>query len=346
MNSITLGDKKVGPGNPCLIVFEAGPTIYDFESGKKLCKAAAKAGADAIKFQIMDVDRLMGDKSVEFTYGTADGDVTETLYDILKRRELPLDKWRKIKEYCDELGILFFSTALFPEEVDFLKDVESCAIKIAAADINHLYLIEYAAKSGLPIILDARGSEKELDIAVDTCKKAGCEQLMIMHCPPGYPCKDEEVNMSVMQYLKDKYKCPVGFSDHSINALMNYAAIGYGADCVEVTITLDKTTRSAEHYMSLEPDELKEFVINMRKIEAAIGSPSDVFTGSPALVGRRSLVAANNLKKGTILTEADIDFQRPGNKIPANLYKKYIGKELAHDVQKDCFLKPDDFNEN
>ncbi|MFC1723154.1 N-acetylneuraminate synthase family protein [Nanoarchaeota archaeon] len=124
MNKIRIGNKQVGDGEPCFIVMEAGPTIYDFESGKKLCKAAAEAGADAIKFQIMDVDRLMGEKDVEFTYGTAEGPVTERLFDILKRRELPFDQWKKLKEYCDELGIQFFSTAFFPEEVDFLKVID------------------------------------------------------------------------------------------------------------------------------------------------------------------------------------------------------------------------------
>jgi len=335
---ISIGGKEVGAGEPCFIVLEAGPTIYDFESGKKLCRAAADSGADAIKFQIMDVDRLMGERDVEFTYGTADGPVTEKLYTILKRREMPLQDWKKLKQYCDELGILFFATALFPEEIDFLAKIDACAVKVAAADINHTYLIEHAAKSGLPVILDARGSLAELDRAVQAC---GDTHIMIMHCPPGYPCKDEEVNLSVLKFLKDRYKCPIGFSDHSINALMDYACLGYGADCIEKTITLDKKTRSAEHYMSLEPAELTEFVANIRKIESAVGAPDKVFTNNPALAGRRSLAAMSNMKKGQPIAISDIDFKRPGTHIPADKYWDIVGKVLSVDVEKGTFFEED-----
>jgi len=335
---IYIGGRSVGDDSRCFIVFEAGPTIFDLESGRKLCKAAADAGADAIKFQIMDVDRLMPDKSVEFTYGTHNGKVTEKLYDILKRRELTFDEWRKIKSYCDELGILFFSTALFPEEVDFLKEIGSCAIKIAAGDINHTYLIEYASKSGLPVILDARGSEEELANAVKICKGT---DIMIMHCPPGYPCDDEDVNMSVLQYLKEKFNCPIGFSDHSINATMDYACLGYGADCIEKTITLDKKTQSAEHYMSLEPSELLDFVNDIRRIEQAIGKPSSVFSIEPASAGRRSIAAKRELRKGDVLTLDDIDFMRPGTGIAPDSYNELIGRKLLVDVKKSKFFTED-----
>ncbi len=340
---LRIGNRTVGEGEPCFIVLEAGPTIYDFESGKALCKAAADCGADAIKFQIMDVDRLMGDKSVDFTYGTAEGNVTERLYDILKRRELPVAQWKELKRYCDELGILFFSTAFFPEEVELLKEIGSCAIKIAAADINHPFLIGYAAKAGLPIILDARGTLEELERAVSICRGNGNDDIMIMHCPPGYPCKDEEINFSVLRYLKEKFGCPVGFSDHSVDALMDYACMGFGADCIEKTITLDKTTRSAEHYMSLEPHELKGFVENVRKIERAVGRPKDVFALRPGFAGRRSLVAFKDLKKGAVLKLEDLDFRRPGSGITADRYEEFLGKRLRTDVRKDNFLKEDMF---
>lgn len=343
MEKINIGNKLVGEGEPCFIVFEAGPTIYDLESGRKLCKAAADAGADAIKFQIMDVNRLMGDKSVDFTYGTAQGEVTEKLYDILKRRELPLEKWRELKEYCDELDILFFSTAMFPEEIDFLKEIGSCAIKMAAADMDHTYLIEYAAKSNLPIIIDARGSVDELERAIKICKESGNDKIMIMHCPPGYPCKDELVNLSVLNYLKNRFNCPIGFSDHSLSGLMNYASIGFGAHCVEKTITLDRNTKSAEHYMSLQPEELKSFVVNIRKIEKAIGIPEKVFEIKPGLGARRSLAAMHDLSPGHILCQEDIDFKRPGSHIPVDRFKEFTGKKLKVDVKKDSFFSEEMF---
>lgn len=341
--AISIGGQTVGTGHRCFIVFEAGPTVFDLESGKKLCSAAAEAGADAIKFQIMDVDRLMGDRTVKFTYGTENKNKTELLYDILKRRELKARDWKELKSYCDSLNLRFFATAMFPREIDLLKDMGACAVKIAAADINHLYLIEYAARSGLPVILDARGSLDEINAAVSACRNARNHQIMIMHCPPGYPAEDNDVGLSVLGFLKKRFQCPIGYSDHSTDALMDYASIGFGADCIEKTITLNRKIMSAEHYMSLEPHELRSFVENIRRIEKAIGRPKDAFGLAPSLAARRSLAAKAHLKKGHRLAIEDMDFKRPGYGISAEKYTQYIGKVLRIDIEKDAFFSEDMF---
>ena len=153
--SFYINRKMIGDGNKTFIVFEAGPTIDSLETAKTLVKHAAQAGADAVKFQILDPERLVPDKKQMFSYeillDKETGDtktVSEPLYDILRRRYLDPAQWRELKNYCDELGIIFFSTATFKDEVDFLVDIKSDTVKICSGDIDHLPFIEYCAKTG------------------------------------------------------------------------------------------------------------------------------------------------------------------------------------------------------
>jgi len=260
MTKVKIGEKYIGEGDPCYIVFECGATFDGVENAKEIIKAAAASGADAIKFQVIDADRLMGDKTLSIDYETYHGKRKSNLYEILKKRVLTREQWKEIKNYCDKMHITFFSTVTFPEEVDFLVEIESAAIKINAGDVNHYYLIDYASRKNIPIILDGRAKYDELEKGVEICEKNGNTDIVIMHCPSGYPAKNTGVNLSVIQALKNIYKYPIGFSDHSREKLMNYAALIFGADMLEKTITLDKKIDAIEHIMSLEPHEAKEFV--------------------------------------------------------------------------------------
>ena len=159
--SIKISNREIGDGNPCFITFEAGPTHDGLESAKHLVKLAAEAGADAIKFQISDPDRLVADKKMPFSYevlvdrktGKTET-VTEPLYDILCRRALTPDEWRELKQYSDSLGLVFFSTVGFEEDVQLLEELGCHSIKIASADVNHFPLIRRVARTGMNVQLD------------------------------------------------------------------------------------------------------------------------------------------------------------------------------------------------
>ena len=173
MKKVTFGGRIVGDGQPCFITFEAGPTHNGLASAKRLVKLAAEAGADAVKFQILDPDRLVADRSQLFSYKvlldkqTRETEkITEPLYDIFVRRSMERSEWIELKRYCDTLNLAFFATVGFGDEIDFLETLGCHSIKIASADVNHFPLIRRAAKTGMCIQLDTgKSSFGEIETA-------------------------------------------------------------------------------------------------------------------------------------------------------------------------------------
>ena len=330
--AVSIGDRAVGDGNPCFITFEAGPTHSGLKSAKRLTRLAAEAGADAIKFQMLDADRLVADKEKPFSYGIlADRESgrvetkTESLYEILKRRELEPAEWRELAEYAHDLGIAFFCTACFEDEIDLLCEIGCQSIKIASADINHLPLIRHAARTGLCIQLDTGSSTiGEVERAVDAILAEGNEQIIIHHCPSGYPARLESINLRVIPTLKRMFEdIPIAFSDHTPGWEIDIAALALGANLLEKTITEDRMTPLVEHVMSLEPDEMQTFVRTIREVETGLGHARRLMSEKERESGkavRRSAYARQDIAPGSTITEADIEYRRPGDGIPPDLH--------------------------
>ena len=337
---IEINGIRVGDDAPCFITFEAGPTHQGLESAKRLAKHAKEAGGNAIKFQVFDSMRLVADSSQPFTYqvlvDTATGKmetVTEPLRDILLRRQLKTEEWRELKSYCDEIGLAFFATACFHEDVDFLVEIGCQSIKIASADVNHLPFIRYAARTGLCIQLDTgMASLGEIELAVDAIRGEGNNNIVIHHCPSGYPAHIESINLRAIPTIKRAFSCPVAFSDHSVGWDMDIAALAVGADMLEKTITEDRTTRSVEHIMSIEPQDMCRFVELIREIEVALGKPrrelSDEERNKRNAI-RRSLHVARDIPVGHIMAECDIDYRRPGTGITPDRLSEVLNRPLT-----------------
>lgn len=339
---VKIGNKFIGDGEPCMISLEPGATHTGLESAKKLAKAVAESGADAIKFQVFrtgDSDRLMRQRDIYVEYQTPEGKHKETVYEALKRRELSEKDWTELRSYCKKLNLLFIASPYFLDAVDFLAKIKVDAIKVSKADINNLYMVEYIAKKGLPVILDGRENFEIVEKSVERCERAGNKNIIIMHCPSGYPSADAGVHLLAIRTIKELYKYPVGFADHSMGSLMNYPAVALGAKLLEVTVTLDKKTDAVEHYMSLEPYELKEFVAKVRKIEEALGNPRIIFSSRVKDSSRRSFVAKVNIKKGEKVTIDKVEFKRPGTHIPVSDIDKVLGKKTKQDIAADDFLE-------
>ncbi len=345
MKEIRIGDRTLGDGHPCFITFEAGPTINSLDDALKLSEAAAAAGGDAIKFQILDTDRLIGDKDVLFSYNVLvskqTGEtmpITEPLYNILKRRELSRDEWIEVKAHCDDLNIAFFATVAFPEEVDFLTQINAASIKIASGDLNHFPLMKYAAQTGLPIQIDTGSSTiGEVENAFDTIRSEGNEKIIINHCPSGYPARLESINLNIIKTLKNMFDVPIAFSDHTSGWDMDIAAVATGANLIEKTISLDRTTKSCEHLMSIEPEECVCFVNKIREIEIALGDYRRIMTDEERerrKIARRSIFASTDLKEGSMLTEDMVDFRRPGLGIPPCDIDRLVKRVLTRPVSK------------
>ncbi len=348
MKKVTIGDKIIDENSPCLISLEPGGTFQSIDEAKKMIKISAESGADAIKFQTFlpgDADRMMGKKDLKVNYDTSEGKQQELVYDALKRRELTKEEWKELVDYSKSQNILFITAPYFPETIDFLKEIKIDAIKVSKGDINNVLLIDKIAKTNLPIILDGREKFSDVEKDVKICEDNGNSQIIIMHCPSGYPSENAGVHLKAIHGIQKKYDFPVGFADHSVGGIMNYAAVALGAKMIEKTITSDKTLNYVEHYMSLELDELEKFVKNLRAVESALGDPDIIFESRVSDDTRRSLVAKNDIKKGDQITENLLEFRRPGDLgIPVSQGFEIINKITLFDIPKGTSLKWNMFN--
>jgi N,N'-diacetyllegionaminate synthase len=344
--TVQIGSKSIGPGQPVYVVFEAGPTHSGIATAKQLVDVAVNAGADAVKFQILDADKMVSSGDVMFTYtrlvdketGRTE-DVCEPLRDILRRRQLEPRKWREIIGYCRQQGIEFFSTATNEEELGFLVDNNIQTVKICSGDVNYFHLIRRAARCNLSLQLDTGSSSLgEVEAAVAVAEREGNENIILNHCPSGYPARLDGINLRVITTLKQIFRYPVAFSDHSTGFVMDVAAVALGATMIEKTITLDRTSRSPEHIMSLEPSEAEAFVRTIRDLEIALGVNRRLVTPDEEerrLVTRRSIFAASDLKAGAVVTQDMLKYMRPGDGIPADMDVYVIGRRLRRDVPED-----------
>ena len=342
--------------NGTCIVLEAGPTHFGIESAKQLVDMAVEAGADFIKFQYLDADRLMADKTVRFEYDYLEIDQegtekfvknTELLYEVLKRRQLTKDEWKELKDYCDKKGIEMFSTATYKDEVDFLVDELGVkSIKVNSGDVNDLEFIRYCAGKNVNIQLDTGNADIwEIERAVVEAEEQGCNNIIIHLCPSGYPAHLQSINLKMITTLKQMFgQYSVAFSDHSPGWDMDIAAVALGADMIEKTITLDRTIKSCEHSFSLERDQAIKFVKSIRDVEIALGSarrtiPLDV--KAKRKIARRSPYALKSLKAGELIKGSDFEFKRPGMGITSEEFDYFVGKQLKRDIHPNEALSYD-----
>jgi len=343
MEDVIIGNKKIGKNSPCFISLEPGATYDNFDVAKKMIEACSESKADAVKFQTFlkgDADRIMGKKDILVNFGTSSGQKQELVYDALKRRELSKNEWIELANYAKELDLLFITAPYFVETVDFLKEMGVDAIKVSKGDINNVLLIEKMAKTKLPIILDAREKIDDVNNAINVCEKNDNKKIVIMHCPSGYPSENAGVHLNAIKYLSENYEYPIGFADHSPGDVMNYAAVSLGANMLEKTITSNKNIEHVEHFMSLELDELKKFVNNVRSIEEALGNSKILFKSRVEENARRSIIAKQKISKGSKIQREDLDFKRPGNiGISCADGLNIINKSCKQDISEGTFLQ-------
>ena len=353
MNS-TINNKIISQNNNgTFIVLEAGPTHNGLKSAKKLADIAKESMADAIKFQLVDTDRLVADRNQKFAYKALKinkgkeefYDVEEPLYDILKRRELNKSEWIELKKYCDSIDLSMFTTAMFNDEVDFIVDELGIdSVKIASSDVSELEFIKYCAKKNVNIQLDTGNADIwEIERAVIAAEEEGCNNIIIHHCPSGYPAHTESIHLNMIKTLKTLFpEYAIAYSDHSPGWEMDIAAVAIGADMIEKTITLDRTTRSCEHSFSLELESAKKFVKSIRDLEKALGSKRRVL---PKIARekrkgtRRSAHSINEITAGDTITKKDFEFKRPGSGISSEEFKLVIGKKLKNNLSSGQILK-------
>lgn len=344
---VDIGGRLVGPGEPLYFVAEAGVN-HDgrLEQALQLVDAAADAGADAVKFQIFDADRLVARGTPKAAYQETVSAPAETQDEMLRRLQLDRAAFEEIVKHARSRGIAFIASPFDEASVDLLVELGAPAIKIASPDLVNLPLVAYAARAGLPLVLSTGMADlEETRSAVDTARSAGATELVVLHCVSAYPARPEDANLAAMSTLADELSVPVGFSDHSLGIAVAIAAAALGACLIEKHLTLDRSSLGPDHAASLEPRELAELVEACRTAAAAIGDglkrPVDAELENLPVV-RRSVAAAVDLPAGAVLTRSALVALRPGTGIPAARLDDLVGRELARDVEHLQLLAPED----
>lgn len=341
MKLITIDNNVIGIGQPCFIVSEIGAMYEDIEGMKALIKASKEAGADAVKIQTFRAETIvLPGAEFEFEDGSK-----MSQFDFFKQFEISRDDHKVLFDYARELGITMFSTPSYYDDVDFLVKLGVPAFKTGSDDLTNYPFLEYIARKGKPMIVSTgMATLAEVGEAVSTILETGNDQLVLLHCTVSYPPEPQFANLHIIKTLEQAFDVPVGYSDHVFGIFSSVLAASMGACVIEKHVTLDRKLKRADYQVSLEPSELKEMVAQIRLTPVLQGSsvkkvypPEEKWRRN----GRKSLVAARNMRKGELLQKDDLKIIRPGTGIHPRYMHMVVGKTLKKDVFENEII-PDD----
>lgn len=340
-----IGDRIIGDNAPVFVVAEVSANHgHDFDKAVKMIKSAKECGADAVKFQAYTPETMtinVDNKYFRVEHPQWGG---QTLHELYKKAYTPWKWFPKLKQTADDLGILFFATAFDKTSVDFLEDLNVQVHKIASFELVDLPLIEYVAKPKKPLILSTgMASMDEIQEAVNTAQQAGAKEIILLKCVSSYPARPEDMNLRTIRHMRELFKCPVGFSDHSLGIGASICAAALGTCMVEKHFTLSRKTETPDSFFSIEPDELKELVDNIRIAEKALGEVHYGLTDEEksSKTFRRSLFVVKDVKTGEKVTDENVRSIRPGYGLAPGRLKDVLGKAVKKDIKKGTPLSRD-----
>ena len=333
--------------NHTLIIAEAGVNHNgSLAIAKQLIDAAVDAGVDIIKFQTFKADRLVSKDAKKAEYQKQNiGDGDDSQYQMLKKLELSDVAHQELVAYCKQRNIQFWSTAFDLESIDFLHSLGVHLWKIPSGEITNYPFVKKIASFHEPVIMSTgMCEEQDIENAMQVLLTNGMtkDQVSILHCNTQYPTPMKDVNLKAMLTIKQDFGTVVGYSDHTQGIEVPIAAVALGAQVIEKHFTLDRNMPGPDHKASLEPDELKAMVSAIRHIEQALGTGKKVVSDSERAnisVARKSIVAKSVIKKGEILTEANLSVKRPGTGISPMRWEEVIGTMAIKDYQPDELIE-------
>lgn len=266
----TIGKAKVGEGSPIYFIAEIGINHNgDISLAKKLIAVAAAAGCNAVKFQKRNPELCVPEAQRNLMRETPWGNMT--YFDYRHKVEFGREEYNEIDKFCRDMGITWFASAWDTDSVDFLGNYDLPCYKIPAAKLTDDDLLKHISKKGRSIIMSTgMSSEEQLDHAVEILHK---NDLILLHCCSAYPAKYEDLNLSLIPYLKKRYGVPVGYSGHESGLASSVAAAVLGACVIERHITLDRAMWGSDHAASLGPNGLNQLMRDLRLVETSIGTP-------------------------------------------------------------------------
>jgi len=331
-------NRNIGLNYPPYIIAEMSANHNgSLERALKTIDMAKAMGADAIKIQTYNADTMTIDCDNEYfkiNGGLWDG---YNLYNLYKWAQTPFEWHQAMFAHANKIGITIFSTPFDESAVDLLESLDCPAYKIASFEITDLPLIEKVAKTGKPVIISTgMANADEIDDAVNTAKKAGCTNLVILHCISAYPAPAEQSNLKTIADIAKRWHVISGLSDHTLGTTVAVSSVALGACVIEKHVTLSREDKGPDSEFSLEPHELKALVDQTKLAWSSLGSAD--YDRKPAeqesIKFRRSLFFVENIPQGTTITHDHIRRIRPGHGIAPKYLNDIIGKVVNCDIKR------------
>ncbi|TMM29153.1 pseudaminic acid synthase [Polaribacter aestuariivivens] len=334
-----IGNYTIGKNQPCFIIAELSANHNgSLDIAIETIRAAKRTGADAIKLQTYTPETMTINHSnhhFQINEGTLwDG---KTLFELYGEAYTPWEWHETLFKVAKEEGLICFSSPFDISAVDFLENLDVPAYKIASFEIQDIPLIEYAASKMKPIIMSTGIAElTDIQLAVDTCRKVGNNEIILLKCTSSYPAPLELANLNTIKDLQKRFNVEVGFSDHTYGVLAPAVATTLGAKVIEKHFILNKSIGGPDADFSLDEIEFKEMVDAIRDTEKLLGTVSYDVTEKVKKNRKfaRSLFIVEDVKKGDLLTDKNIRSIRPGYGLHPKYYKEILGKSFIKDCPK------------
>lgn len=330
--------REIGGNEPAYIIAEMSANhAGSLARAKEIIRAAKDAGADCIKIQTYTPDTMTIDCSNKYfniSAGTWDG---ENLYHLYEKAYTPWEWQKELKEEAEKNGIDFFSTPFDKTSVDFLEEIGCEFYKIASFELIDIPLIEYVASKGKPIIMSTGMSTLgEIDEAVSAVRRKGNGQLALLRCASAYPAITDDMNLRTMKNMAEIYNVPVGLSDHSMGSVGAVTAVALGAKIIEKHFCIDRSIENPDSSFSMNPEEFRKMVTNIRQAEKALGVVKYGVTKQEEtnIVFRRSIFCVKDIKRGEKITEENVRVIRPGYGMAPKFYPEILGQVALQDIER------------
>jgi len=336
--NFSIGPVRVGAGAPVYVIAEAGVN-HDgqISSARELIRAAAQAGANAVKFQVFSANRLVTRNAPSAAYQQR-AIQKDSQYEMLRQLELTHEQFADLKVHAERSGVEFLATPFSVEDLKFLLSIGVRAIKLASPDIVNRPLLEAANTARLPVIASTGAAEMdEIARAVQLLKGP----LALLHCVSSYPAPEHEANLAAIRTLSETFDCVVGYSDHTESIIIGGHAVAAGARVIEKHLTLDRHRKGPDHAFSLEPAMMTEYVRHIRTAETYLGSGRIELTDSQREIrrlARSSVVAACAIHSGQELTRAMLTTKRPGGGISPMDIDQLVGRRAKQEIAADTLI--------